>query len=611
MSQSIYERNLATLETFYPQLAARLKQFHLSGRTHWLQTSSQTKSLQFQLPDGSLIPLHHPQNPLAETQAWISKHQATIQTQPLLVLLGFGLGYQLLWMKQIIDPDTIIIIIEPELEFFHFGLHTVDCSDLWKNKNLIWCVSEPIESIRAILRDDRVSYRFTQTGLTLLGLPAQLHVHHHFLQSLTELIQEERRRAALRFRTNVSTTALSIHNITYNLPKVFQHGGIHPLHHRYAGFPAIVAAAGPSLAAALPTIQALQQNVVILAVDTAYPVLHHAGIEPLAVLAMDSTEENAQRLRGIGRSPATIVAYPGVHPDVVRPFEDRIVWYSLLCDPQRLPVSKFDEFIRLDTHLGSLLSFGSTTHVAISFARWLGCVPIFCAGMDLGYPGGSTYALGVQHVPQREGTELYVLSNAGEQIATNEAYQYFIEGFPALLQLTGADLFTTSLHGAAIPGVPFREISTVEFHSRLPLPKLMNKPLDRNTIFAIETQFHIGLMQLQTAIPRIKHLQKQWLNENDPTEFISAVAIDNIKQLKSLLVEFPVLESAIQLCPFGITDILSGQSLRQLRSQDPSTRAAGYQSIANFYLELSKIIDELHSTFNQMVEMCFKHLNNV
>lgn len=601
MSHSIYERNLAALETVHPQLAVRLRQLQPSGRTQWLLTPNQVPSLQFQLPDGNPIPLHHPQNPIGETQAWIAKHQQTIQSQPLILLLGFGLGYHLLWLHQIVDPDTITIVIEPELEFLQYGLQAVDCSELWKNKNLIWCVGEPVESIKSILRSDRVNHRLTQSGITLLGLPAQLHIHREFLQRLTALIQDERRRTALRFRTNVSTTALTIQNISRNFSKVLHYGGIHPLHHRYAGIPAIVAAAGPSLEEALPILQAHQHNIVILAVDTAYPVLHHAGIEPLAVLAMDPTEENAQRLRGIERSPTFIVAYPGVHPDVVRAFEDRIVWYNLICDRERLPVTKFDEFFTWEKPLGTLLSFGSTAHVTISFARWLGCVPIVCTGMDLGYPAGRAYAQGVQSVPQREGAELQILSNAGDQIVTNEAYSYFIDGFPLFLQLTGTDLLTTSLHGAAIPGVPCRrwpEISLIPSNS---IPPLYNRPLDRDLQSALESKLRVGLAQTEAVIPQLVQLANQWQHGTILSESDCATAIANMSQFKSLLIQFPAMELAVHLCPHGMTELLSGQSLRQLRNQDISVRETGYQSIVTFFNALLKAEEELRTIFKQII----------
>lgn len=157
----------------------------------------------------------------------------------------------------------------------------------------------------------------------------------------------------------------------------------------FAGVPAIVVAAGPSLDAALPDIAAARDRALILAVDTAARPLLGAGIAPDLIVALDPSEANATHLDDLPPCPATpLVAEGSLDPTALAGFRGRTLFFRV-ADHHPWPWLRQ---IGLDRQ--PLRAWGSVLTTAFDLALTMGADPIVFVGADLAFTAGRPYARG-------------------------------------------------------------------------------------------------------------------------------------------------------------------------------------------------------------------------
>ena len=158
----------------------------------------------------------------------------------------------------------------------------------------------------------------------------------------------------------------------------------------WAGVPAVVAAAGPSLTDSIGWMKAFRSRFVLIAVDTAWPALARWGLEPDFLLVLDGQYWNARHVDRIPPEKTLVVTEWTGPPRAFR-----------LAPGRTFVASSSVPFLRareegLWGSLGMLPSGGSVATAAWSLALHLGCVEVAFAGLDLGYPRGQTHAAGSQ-----------------------------------------------------------------------------------------------------------------------------------------------------------------------------------------------------------------------
>ena len=165
----------------------------------------------------------------------------------------------------------------------------------------------------------------------------------------------------------------------------------------FAGVPAIICGAGPSLEKSFGTLQTLTDHALIFAGGSAITVLTQNQIQPHFGIALDPNEEEFDRLRQSAYFEGPFLFAPRLHRDV----------FSTANGP--FGYMKTDTGGLVENWLETKLGFDwspvgpdlgeeafSVTTLAISYAVALGCNPIILAGVDLSYQQGKRYAGGIE-----------------------------------------------------------------------------------------------------------------------------------------------------------------------------------------------------------------------
>ncbi len=187
---------------------------------------------------------------------------------------------------------------------------------------------------------------------------------------------EARRQFAPRYLTNVIR----------NIPAIARGTDVRALTDACRGVPAVIAAAGPSLDAAIPELAEVKDRALLVAVDTALRPLLHAGIAPHLAVAIDPSALNARHFQSLPDCHDTwLVAESALDRSATRLFDERTFW---------LRVSKHQPWPWLSEHgmdVGQIDVWGSVLTAALQVAILAGCDPIVLVGADLAFTGGRPY----------------------------------------------------------------------------------------------------------------------------------------------------------------------------------------------------------------------------
>ena len=166
-----------------------------------------------------------------------------------------------------------------------------------------------------------------------------------------------------------------------NLPAIARESNVAALDGAFAGRPALIVGAGPSLDDNLPALVALQDHAVIVAADTTLRPLLAGGVRPHIMVAVDPSPLNAQHLTGVeGLDDIWLAAEGSLHPSVFERFAGRIFTFKV-SDHQPWPWLR-----TLGCDRGLLQTWGSVVTSAFDLARRMGSDPIIFAGLDLSFP---------------------------------------------------------------------------------------------------------------------------------------------------------------------------------------------------------------------------------
>ncbi|MDE3055917.1 MAG: DUF115 domain-containing protein [Verrucomicrobiota bacterium] len=234
----------------------------------------------------------------------------------------------------------------------------------------------------------------------------------------------------------------------------------------FAGVPAMIAGAGPSLSSAIPLIQRAEKKALLIGGGSALPALTHWGIVPHFGLVCDPNEEELLRLKNVAAFEMPLLYTPRLFPAVFNTCSGPFGYLGLsgtCATPWQLCI---EELLGLATPpVGEDLSeiVLSSTALSLAWAQFLGCNPIFLAGIDLAYRKDCRYAPGVAttHLPSAEilGDRKIVkngVSTAVRWVSESLCFSRFAKDHPETL------FFTLTQEGLGFSDIPHCPIEEAE-----------------------------------------------------------------------------------------------------------------------------------------------------
>jgi hypothetical protein len=211
-----------------------------------------------------------------------------------------------------------------------------------------------------------------------------------FVEAVPSLLQ----RVAISKATYQNRARFWVQDVIDNVELLTHSPPFLTLEGHYAGVPAFIIGAGPSLDKNVHLLPEAARKGIVFATNSGAVSLARHGVEPQVVCCIESIDASSKLkdlffidrvIRGFSLAAAPETLRTGRGP--LMPVHEMIPQYNL-------PLEEL-------TGHGGLPMAGSVSTIALSLARVLGCSPIVLVGQDLAYSGGLTYATGTGYEASR------------------------------------------------------------------------------------------------------------------------------------------------------------------------------------------------------------------
>jgi hypothetical protein len=331
------------------------------------------------------VTVHSKRDPYRDAARQLDAADAASAT--VLFVIGLGLGYVL----DVLDErgwTGKVVALEPDPAIAGVCLRRRDLRAWIRSGRLTILVAPAYDGLDALTP----SLSPNRVDVAAIVNPIVARIH----RTETETALDRAARAWFGARANQEAKRQNagryLLNTLRNLPSIASGGDAAALAGSFAGVPAVLAAAGPSLDRNLTDIARHRDQVVLIAVDTALRPLLTAGIEPDLVVGVDPTEANARHLAELPPCPhAYFVTEGSLDPEAMSAFDGRSFFFRVT-DHDPWPWLR-----RQGVERGRLRAWGSVLTTAFDLALGMGCDPIAFTGADLAFTGGRPYARGTTY----------------------------------------------------------------------------------------------------------------------------------------------------------------------------------------------------------------------
>lgn len=461
---TLLERNLSALYARHPALRELGLEQAEAGELSVVPAAAGAATA---LLGGAYV--HSRYDPVREAQRLVAQEVEPEASAAL--FLGLGLGY-LPEAFLALRPGRPLAVVEPDLALFRQALACRDLSSLLASPEVSWFIGQEPEAV--IMGLDALPL----SRLAVLRLRPLYLRRLAYFRKLELLVRSLLDRREVNLNTLRRFGRLWVRNLLDNLEEFLRAPGIFRLQGLFSEIPALVLAAGPSLEPVLQHLGLLRERLLLVAVDTSYPLCLRAGVEPDFLVTVDPQYWNSRHLDRMPVRQAILVSEPSAHPSIFRrtvPPRPALYFVSSF-----FPIGRFLE--ELTGTRGRVGAGGSVATTAWDLARLLGGRPLYLAGLDLGYPRRRTHCRGAYFEELAHGlssrlapaelagfralTEAGVFpvrSNSGGTILTDRRMVIYQWWFENQMKQHGGGLASYSLseHGVAIAGMPYRPLDSL------------------------------------------------------------------------------------------------------------------------------------------------------
>jgi hypothetical protein len=324
------------------------------------------------------VSVHSRRDPEKEARALIEREIP--EETSVGVFYGFGLGYLPEEFTRS-HPDAPCLVVEPDVGLFLKALAARDLSAVLSHPGVVFFLAAEAAPVIRFLDTLELS------SVRIVKLRPLYEKNRAYYERTDALIQSFLKQRDVNRNTLRRFGRLWVRNLARNVRLLCLAPGIGSVENLFRGLPALVCAGGPSLDDVLPLLPALRKRMLVVAVDTTLAAILREGVDPDVTVICDPQYWNTRHIDAVKKTGTAVVSESSTHPRIFRRLGERAFFGSSV-----FPLGRALE--ALVGEKGKLGAGGSVATTAWDCARFLGCAPVFMAGLDLGFPGGRTHFRG-------------------------------------------------------------------------------------------------------------------------------------------------------------------------------------------------------------------------
>lgn len=337
-------------------------------------------TMKVHLETGNSIFLHSMYNPEAEAQEWLKNIK--LQSKTAYVVLGVGLAYHIKALLAVLPKDSHIFSIESPLDgSFINTAKKVGRSAAWaSDKRFTPLIGNDIHDMSGYI--NKSMQRNGMKRITICRHFPTMQIHSDFYERVErELVTSTAVLYAMDYSYQLAAGERLMTNAWSNLPQICHAPGIEGLKDKFKGLPAIMVAGGPSLDKNIHILKEYADKAIIICAGSTMGTLHHYGITPHFLVAVDPYPTMVQDFEGCLNEDTYLVAAYTVPNDLITTYPGP----KLFCrvsenSPNGNALNGVRHLLPEASELHANISVATT---ALSLAIHIGANPIILVGQDL------------------------------------------------------------------------------------------------------------------------------------------------------------------------------------------------------------------------------------
>lgn len=320
-----------------------------------------------------------------EAKKWAEQYNVKGNNQ-VLIHFGLGNGKFAKELLNVIQKDTILVVIEPSIEVFYTTMHYHDLSSLFQYSFLQLIIeAADVKTYKQVL----------SISINWMNVDTTIFCHHPYYENLFEDIYKVYYKTYIDYKnsvivnhmTNMAITKRSNDNLFKNLKLLGKGLVINEVREYFdCSRPVIIVSAGPSLDKNIKELEKAKGYAYIVAVDTAVKHLLRANIIPDIIITLDP-DKSPRHLMDPKCYDIPLFCRIESNYSIVSKF-NKVVFFNLEGYAASL-------FRRVGRTIDICNSGGSVTTGAFSVCVTLGFRRIILVGSDLAYLDNKTHAGGL------------------------------------------------------------------------------------------------------------------------------------------------------------------------------------------------------------------------
>lgn len=426
MSELIFEKNLKSMEKWYPDFAENIRKeaYKRDELIIESQISLDDELIYYVTQGDRKLYLNGRRNAKEPVATW-QKRIGEVHKYAPVILLGLGSGLYLKKMVQSTDEKVNIILYEPSVNIFLKTLTEVDLAEEIESRPIAFIIEGMNEAAF-----EPVVKRLVSTE-TLEFLKQEIHPNYQelFSEKILEkmqIIEKRVRDILVAGNTGVKFSTHSARNQMQNMKYLCDGYNTKKLCEVVPhDVPAILVAAGPSLNKNIQELKNAKNKAFIMAVDTAVKPLMKAGIIPDVFITIDAKKPlhlvDVDEVRDI-----PIIAPVLANTEILEKQRGKKIFY---CDGNFFPMWAY---MAAGKSFPSVATGGSVACSGFSLLYKMGFSTIILVGQDLAYTDNKSHADGTfqENMPEKNTENMIrVKGNYEETVPTKENLKIFLEWY--------------------------------------------------------------------------------------------------------------------------------------------------------------------------------------
>lgn len=378
MTDDIWLRNKATLIEYQSHLKEDfLKTFETIPRLEIMPSAKGHHTVKLENKW-----LHSKIDPEREAIKFVESQ--SISPGDFVVCYGFALGYHLKHLLNIIGQEGFLYIVELNLFILKTALMETDFSDVLKQPN-VTLITHTHQLEVAKMFDHYVYWNWD----TIASERKKMVIHRasfEMIPSQFDMIKSSLSRIQMeREGDNVFCDIIRA-NLIQNIPLLRTSPGFSKISLKDPEIPVIVAGAGPSLDLSIEILKRYQDQVFVMAVDSALKPLSRNGIRPDMVISVDPQSKTLDHFDVEPSFISPVVGYPTLCPEILQ----KVPLFIPVIQAKSITETLFGK--SLGHWWGETQGGSSVSVIAVDLACQLFRGPVILSGFDFSFPELKGYA---------------------------------------------------------------------------------------------------------------------------------------------------------------------------------------------------------------------------